>query len=425
MLFFAFFLLICDCIYREKQKEAQQASGASSRPKTRLDNEKAAQKRQSNNVAVRKHRAKQSAQKKRRTNEKRMARYYQQKEEERVVLQAKTEKAVQAQLDFQSTGCPYPNEGSFKRAVRRVRQKFTASGRKFVFLFKGLVKTADHNTRKALSELNVTAVTPQKTTSPTVLLQTHIASIKGKRDKQTLLHKRRLAAAFQNDNYDEVGFSKRFMTTTQEKTTFPYTNRTPSSTQALIQDFFKKNATDDPCRAATKKQLLKPVSELHKDFVKETNTKVSLRSFHRHKPRNIASVKRLKFRQCLCEVCLNPKLKLRRLTVTVRELLNESLCEFEDAPRLLCVDRKCSECGVERVGKRLRECLGKNVGKKIGWSKWENVKEGKSSRMDKVMKSGTVDECVSELLQELGPLSRHVFTAEWQRKQLQSLKADR
>lgn len=40
------------------------------------------------------------------------------------------------------------------------------------------------------------------------------------------------------------------------------------------------------------------------------------------------------------------------------------------------------------------------------------------------MKSGTVDERASELLQELGPRSRHVFNAEWQQKQLQSLKRE-
>ena len=59
---------------------------------------------------------------------------------------------------------------------------------------------------------------------------------------------------------------------------------------------------------------------------------------------------------------------------SVRKLLNESMCEFIDSPHLLCVDRKCSECGVERVGRRLRECLGTNVGKE-GWSKWEHVNE--------------------------------------------------
>jgi len=36
---------------------------------------------------------------------------------------------------------------------------------------------------------------------------------------------------------------------------------------------------------------------------------------------------------------------------SVRKLLNESMCEFIDSPHLLCVDRKCSECGVERVGR--------------------------------------------------------------------------
>ena len=79
---------------------------------------------------------------------------------------------------------------------------------------------------------------------------------------------------------------------------------------------------------------------------------------------------------------------------------------------------------MEQVGRRLRECLGTNVGKKVGWRKWEHVKDGKSLRMEKIMKSGTVDECVSELLQELGPLSWHVFNAEWQQKQLQSLKKE-
>lgn len=48
---------------------------------------------------------------------------------------------------------------------------------------------------------------------------------------------------------------------------------------------------------------------------------------------------------------------------------------------------------------------------------------GKSSRME-VNKSGTVGDCLRELLQELGPLFRHIFNAEWQRKQLQNLKAD-
>ena len=58
----------------------------------------------------------------------------------------------------------------------------------------------------------------------------------------------------------------------------------------------------------------------------------------------------------------------------------------------------------------------------IKWSKWELVKVGKSTWMEKVSKSGSVPECVTELLKELGPLYRHIFNSEWQRDQFQRLK---
>jgi hypothetical protein len=58
----------------------------------------------------------------------------------------------------------------------------------------------------------------------------------------------------------------------------------------------------------------------------------------------------------------------------------------------------------------------------IGWSKWEHVKDGKTSRVDRVRKKGSVQECVNELMDELSSLYHHIFVAEWQRKQLQCLK---
>lgn len=120
--------------YEEKLKQeraAEQASGASSRPQTRLDKKKAANEREANNIACRKHRANWSSQKRRRVNEKRMARYYRQKEEARSTHQARTEKAVQAEVNFSSSGCPYPTQGAFKQAVRRVRDRIKARGKKF------------------------------------------------------------------------------------------------------------------------------------------------------------------------------------------------------------------------------------------------------------------------------------------------------
>ena len=53
------------------------------------------------------------------------------------------------------------------------------------------------------------------------------------------------------------------------------------------------------------------------------------------------------------------------------------------------------------------------------------VGAGQSGEVDtdeKVSKFGSVLECVTELLKELGPPYRHIFNSEWQRDQFQRLK---
>ena len=167
--------------------------------------------------------------------------------------------------------------------------------------------------------------------------------------------------------------------------------------------------------ASRRSQLTKPVKQLFKEFkAKHKSINVSVRTFHRHKPKQVMSVTRLKFKQCMCEVCINPKMKVARLNVfltekceSVKELLKESVCELHGGvPNLVCVDRKCAQCGVEGVGKRLEQELGGDLLTEMGWSKWELVKVGKSSRMEKVKKTGSVQECLAELFHELNSLYR-------------------
>ena len=43
--------------------------------------------------------------------------------------------------------------------------------------------------------------------------------------------------------------------------------------------------------------------------------KVSVWTFHRHKPQQVMSVTRLKFSRCMCKSCINPKMKVARLNV--------------------------------------------------------------------------------------------------------------
>ena len=71
------------------------------------------------------------------------------KAERDCLLQARREKAVQAEMLFQSSDCPYPTQGAFQRAVRRVRGEIHAEGKWFAFLFKGLLKSSDEKTKQA------------------------------------------------------------------------------------------------------------------------------------------------------------------------------------------------------------------------------------------------------------------------------------
>ena len=109
---------------------------------TRLDKDKAERRRVAARLAVQKHRASQHPNKKRAVLDKRMKYYYQKKVEKESLLKARREKAVQTEMLFQSSDSPYPTQGAFHRAVRRVRAKIHAKGTKLAFLFKGLLKSS-------------------------------------------------------------------------------------------------------------------------------------------------------------------------------------------------------------------------------------------------------------------------------------------
>ena len=58
--------------------------------------------------------------------------------------------------------------------------------------------------------------------------------------------------------------------------------------------------------------------------------------------------------------------------------------------------------------RRIKEEFGELVQKRVSRSRWEVVKQGKTSHAEKVKKSGTVGDCNAELGQELGPLCRRI-----------------
>ena len=60
-----------------------------------------------------------------------MSYYYRKKAERDSLVRARRDKAVQADVLFQSSDCPYPTQWAFQRAVRRVRGRIHAKGKRF------------------------------------------------------------------------------------------------------------------------------------------------------------------------------------------------------------------------------------------------------------------------------------------------------
>ena len=108
-----------------------------------------------------------------------MSYYYRKKAERDSLVRARRDKAVQADVLFQSSDCPYPTQ----RAVRRVRGRIHAKGKRFAFLFKGLLRSSDRKTKQELNQLHVKYATPTKNV-PIEDLCKHISSIKQKKRPQ-------------------------------------------------------------------------------------------------------------------------------------------------------------------------------------------------------------------------------------------------
>ena len=221
-------------------------------PRTRLDKTRAQKKREANRKAVLKHRENMTPQQRRRYLEARRKNYRENKDK----AMAEKLRRVQADEAFLDSGCPYPAQDAFHRAVRRVKEKFRAQGTKLAFLVKGVIKTSNKKTKEKLRELHVFYASPQKapsaapsavppsaahhvlpsaappSTAPHVApsavpqsapspaassaatpasaaadtLRKHISVLNKKRDKHTLKYKRNLSQAFRAQ---DIGLSKK------------------------------------------------------------------------------------------------------------------------------------------------------------------------------------------------------------------------
>ena len=104
------------------------------------------------------------------------------------------------------------------------------------------------------------------------------------------------------------------------------------------------------------------MKRLHKEFqVKNPEHKLSLGGMYRHLPQDVLSSRKQAYRQCLCEVCKNVDLKLDTLDRYLKELVDggEALSERSLCHELmlLCLDRKCPNCGADKFQVKLEAVI--------------------------------------------------------------------
>ncbi|WAR17871.1 LOW QUALITY PROTEIN: hypothetical protein MAR_032465 [Mya arenaria] len=164
--------------------------------------------------------------------------------------------------------------------------------------------------------------------------------------------------------------------------------------------------------------------------------KVSLSSFKNHRPKEVLTMDKEKFRTCLCEYCLNIEFKLEAINRACSgenlkhlklkdkfESIEKSMCEIKSgSTNKECYDRKCSSCGIHKITKHFQVLIKKDGEKDVKWKRWElgtRKTGGKECRRQMLVER--VGKLITEFSEELKPLARHIFIANWQRQQYSTL----
>ncbi|XP_062621147.1 uncharacterized protein LOC134282769 [Saccostrea cucullata] len=173
--------------------------------------------------------------------------------------------------------------------------------------------------------------------------------------------------------------------------------------------------------------------------------KVSYSKFVELRPKNVLTMSKTKYLQCLCEYCINIDFKLQslRLFCSMNEqekiaddryaLSRLTLCPKENNYyKKDCIDRNCNLCGVGKFDEAVSEMRNTFSASQITWKRWQlgtkttevNGRQTVKRFMELKRITGTVLEFLDQLRQELSPFSKHLFNAQWQSKEFENLKGN-
>jgi len=166
---------------------------------------------------------------------------------------------------------------------------------------------------------------------------------------------------------------------------------------------------------------------------------IAFSTFKKLKPRRVLPFTSHKFRECLCEYCVDVDLKLTVLNSHLSKYPHLKIQDHFEASRLtlcpkhdgqckkVCLDRQCHDCGLSLLEDHLTPALHDETlcYSLVTWWKWENVAfNATSSRLTKVRKETSFKDLIEDLKVDLTPFSRHLLNAKWQFQQYRSVTSD-
>lgn len=179
----------------------------------------------------------------------------------------------------------------------------------------------------------------------------------------------------------------------------------------------------------SRKVLETSLQSLYAEYIRQAGPGrvVSFATFKRLKPENILPHTSHKFRECLCEYCVNVGLKLKSMNSKLGRYADLKLQDVFEASRTTlcpkdgsnykraCLERECDDCGPKLIKAHLRPALEDDNLRcsTTTWYKWENAQVGSFTRMSKVPKESTFEGLVEALQADLQPFARHLFNARW------------
>ena len=343
------------------------------------------------------------------------------------------------------------------RAVARAIAVMPKNPKKFTEVVVGIIKKTSPRKRKIIAQKVGPATKKAKFMTESVTkLKSTLYNLRRKRDTESLRKKRVISTSLgirhKTEAHYELGLSWKYLIKCSQLPADDGRKRRSDAvnTQTVenIEKFYKRG---DISRLLPDKNFVgkKSLQSRHvmerslknafSKFMEENpETNISFSKFVKLRPRNIKTMAHNKLVQCCCEYCINMELKLRAVNkVAVQhkkpdcsikdkyEASRITLCPKDNAHyRKTCINRKCKLCGVKKLDEKLNSL--NDVEGTVMWGKWDNVNKERNgstvTRKALVNKAGSFTDLVKELKDELSPFSKHLFVAQWQIKQYESLK---